>query len=775
MKHPQWAVIAMLLLCSLISQIQPGYAQHTISTNTNVVVPPLVNFSGVLTDLNGKPITTTGVVGVTFLLYKDSQGGSPLWMETQNVEPDRNGHYTVMLGSSSSSGLPADIFVAGEAHWLGVQAQGQDEQPRVLLVSAPYALKAGDAQTLGGLPASAFVLAAPPSNMSVGASSQAASMTGDSVSPATTADVTTSGGTVNALSLFSTATNIQNSLLTQTGTTAINVGGKLNLPATGTATATAGRISQAHDFVTSVFDSSKSAAVPQTFQLQAEPAGNDTTTPSGTLNLLYASGTATPAETGLKISSKGMLTFATGQTFPGTGTGTITGVTTASDSGLTGGATTGTLDLGLTKACATNQGLRWNGSAWACSSAGTGTITSVTAGTDLTGGGASGNITLSLNTTATNALYARLAVANTFAPQQVIKGNGGNAIIGDPGCGAGFSGIGLTSSTLSGCSNYTLIGKNSGDVYLNSTSKGYIHFRNGNSGSNTYNDLATIDNSGNLTAAGTVLGENPGGTGEGVKGTSANVGVYGVDDGASRTGFIFGDAGVWGDTGAPADQGNAGVLGSADDNYAGVFENNGPDFGALAAENLSSTSGSMVLETLGPNGGGGPVCIIDIDANLSCGGTVSGAVKTDAGARWVSVYAMQAAENWFEDAGSGQLSEGSTHIALDPTFAQTVNTSADYHVFLTPKGDCEGIYVSNETPQGFEVHELRGGRSSIAFDYRIMAKRNGFENIRLADVTEKYQRMERQEQQRQQRLAQRRETRAAAGQRVAAPATRPQE
>jgi hypothetical protein len=68
--------------------------------------------------------------------------------------------------------------------------------------------------------------------------------------------VTTSGGTVNALSLFSTATNIQNSLLTQTGTTAINVGGKLNLPATGTATATAGRISQAHDFVTSVFDSS---------------------------------------------------------------------------------------------------------------------------------------------------------------------------------------------------------------------------------------------------------------------------------------------------------------------------------------------------------------------------------------------------------------------------------------------------------------------------------------------------------------------------------------
>jgi hypothetical protein len=52
----------------------------------------------------------------------------------------------------------------GEARWLGVQPEGQAEQPRVLLLRGPYALKAGDAQTLGGLPSSAFVLAAPPDN-----------------------------------------------------------------------------------------------------------------------------------------------------------------------------------------------------------------------------------------------------------------------------------------------------------------------------------------------------------------------------------------------------------------------------------------------------------------------------------------------------------------------------------------------------------------------------------------------------------------------------------
>jgi len=58
----------------------------------------------------------------------------------------------------------------------------------------------------------------------------------------------------------------------------------------------------------------------------------------------------------------------------------------------------------------------------------------------------------------------------------------------------------------------------------------------------------------------------------------------------------------------------------------------------------------------------------------------------------------------------------------------------EYHVFLTPKGDCKGLYVTNETSSGFEVHELGGGASSIAFDYRIVARRKGYEKIRMADL-----------------------------------------
>jgi hypothetical protein len=101
------------------------------------------------------------------------------------------------------------------------------------------------------------------------------------------------------------------------------------------------------------------------------------------------------------------------------GGGTITGVLTASSSGLTGGGTSGTLNLSLTTACAAKQILQWSGSAWACSNAGTGTITGVTAGTDLTGGGTSGNVTLNLDITK----VPQLAAANTFTGNQTVNGN----------------------------------------------------------------------------------------------------------------------------------------------------------------------------------------------------------------------------------------------------------------------------------------------------------------------------------------------------------------
>src|SRR3954469_16637199 len=133
--------VAASVLASLSAMGQQANAQSTVTGNS--AVPRLVSYSGVLKDNAGKIITDT--TGVSFLLYKEQQGGAPLWLETQNVTPDRAGHYTVQLGAASAKGLPTELFTSGEGRWLPVQIDSEKEQPRVLLVAVPYAIKAADA------------------------------------------------------------------------------------------------------------------------------------------------------------------------------------------------------------------------------------------------------------------------------------------------------------------------------------------------------------------------------------------------------------------------------------------------------------------------------------------------------------------------------------------------------------------------------------------------------------------------------------------------------
>ncbi len=358
------------------------------------------------------------------------------------------------------AGVPTALFVTGAARWLGVRIEEQAEQPRVLLLSVPYALKAGDAATIGGLPPSAFVLAAPGTAPADSAPTTASAAEPSAPPPAGTV---TGSGTIDFIPLWTSSSNIGNSVLFQSGTGSTakigintstpgatldlkgsaNLEGLLTLPATGTATASAGRTSQGQNFVASSYNSGTAAAVNQTFQWRAEPLGNDTATPSGTLSLLFGSGTASPAETGLRLGNTGLFTFAKGQTFPGTGT--ITGVTTASGSGLSGGGTQGTLNLGL-KTCSANQVLQYVGGVWTCSNAGTGTVTSVASGTGLTGGPITGSGTLSLAANACAAGSALSALPFTCAPFATLGTNtftGNQAVTGNI-TATGSVGVGTT-------------------------------------------------------------------------------------------------------------------------------------------------------------------------------------------------------------------------------------------------------------------------------------------------------------------------------------------
>jgi len=224
----------------------------------NVAVPRLVKFSSIAKDQLGH--APTGVVGVTFAIYKEQEGGAALWMETQNVQLDEQGHYAVLLGATKNEGLPVELFAAAEPRWLGVQLQlpGEVEQPRVLLVSVPYALKAADAESLGGIPASSYALA--PTGIATGTDNGGTGTGGSAPSTgtqagtgkkSTKASATPAVVTANFIPLFTdNAGTLGNSLLVQSGNS-IGLGQGAGANATvqfdvnggvrGTGLATAGR------------------------------------------------------------------------------------------------------------------------------------------------------------------------------------------------------------------------------------------------------------------------------------------------------------------------------------------------------------------------------------------------------------------------------------------------------------------------------------------------------------------------------------------------------
>jgi hypothetical protein len=262
------SLLALLGAVGIHAQAQQAPSQSAPA----VTVPRLIKFAGTLKDAQGEP--RSNVVGVTFAIYKEQEGGAALWMETQNVNLDGNGAYTALLGANSANGVPAELFASGEARWLGAQVQlpGEVEQARVLLVSVPYALKAVDAETLGGKPASAFVTSESVASSGGSGSSTATTTSSTSTAPsaptATTpkaaatraqaacTSVTSDGAAaVNSIALFTAACNIEGSVMTQAlinGFPGVNVAGNnagLALNGAGThqitvTGATSGRLGQ---------------------------------------------------------------------------------------------------------------------------------------------------------------------------------------------------------------------------------------------------------------------------------------------------------------------------------------------------------------------------------------------------------------------------------------------------------------------------------------------------------------------------------------------------
>lgn len=586
----------MAVMCVLFLAATIGAAQSTNSVASTEAVPRLVKFGGLIKDDVGHP--RTGVVGVTFAIYKEQEGGAPLWLETQNVQADSKGSYLALLGSTKVEGLPAELFATNEARWVGVQPEGQAEQPRVLFVSVPYALKAVDAETLGGKPLSAFQLVAP--QASAGSSQQSVALTEQAN------EITCASGTACKAAfvpLFTSnggSAKVSDSIISQTGAT-VNVSGEV-LGQTG------------------FFRSSNSGTIFQSTQ---------------------TNGTSGVAMAGVAEGSSGI--------------------------GVQGSGVTGVLGQALL-----------NGT-----------------GVEGTGGGVG--------------VKGQASVAGAVGVWGIVTATSGvnNGVLGQSfSTSSDAAGVLGTANASSGL-NYGVRGINSSST----------------------NFAAGVEGE-NFATAGSTIGV--------IGSTSSPVGTgaIGLSDGESTTGFrLIGccSAGVWGDT-ASSVFGATALAGTADDARAIYLENNSTHVPTAFMQ--QDAAGQLALQA----GGAGGFCTIDTNGKLFCPGGTATMASIDAGRR-VELYAMQSPQNWFEDFGTGHLSSGSGEVVLDGAFAQTVNLQSDYHVFLTPGGECRGLYVTNKTANGFEVREIGGGQSNVSFDYRIVALRRGFENLRLADMTEQLKKL----------------------------------
>jgi hypothetical protein len=136
------ALPAALALCALLA----GQA--------GAIIAPTINYQGfLLSKVTNEPVDTPQ--DLKFAIYNTATGGAPLFTENRCNLRVSKGRYDVEIGSSSSGGVPGDLFMDYTALWLEIQVDSDNDcagayepmTPRVKLQASPYAFNSLYAST----------------------------------------------------------------------------------------------------------------------------------------------------------------------------------------------------------------------------------------------------------------------------------------------------------------------------------------------------------------------------------------------------------------------------------------------------------------------------------------------------------------------------------------------------------------------------------------------------------------------------------------------------
>jgi hypothetical protein len=258
-----------------------------------------------------------------------------------------------------------------------------------------------------------------------------------------------------------------------------------------------------------------------------------------------------------------------------------------------------------------------------------------------------------------------------------------------------------------------------------SCSSGTACLEGSSTGSSTWGVYGTATTSDGVHGVTSSTNGNSGASGISTGTTGSAHGVYGrASNGQGVYGTSSSNNGVEGHSTGSGSSGVAGIQrGTSSGSGDGVYSESADTSNLYEAlEAKADSSNTYIFE--GYNASTDGLCTIDYDATLACtGGSVVKNVRTrhrNANGQHVLAYAAESATATIEDVGTARMVGGVAKVAIDPAFASVMDRKW-YYVFLTPLGDTRGLYVSMKTASAFEVRETERGRSSLEFDYRIVA------------------------------------------------------